>query len=219
MPECAQSMAEAKTRRTAGSPDKEPVPFAGPAAFRAWLAKNHATVTELFVRCRKVGTGSGLTYREALDEALCIGWIDGVRRAVDASTFSQRFSPRKSKSAWSTVNIKRYQELEAEGRVLPPGRKAFEARVKSHYSFESRPRELSPGLLRLFKANARAWAFFAAQAPYYQRTCSFWVMSAKQEETRERRLARLIALSARGQGVPQLKTRKVAVEKKRRGPR
>lgn len=199
--------------------EQKPVPFAGPAAFRAWLAKNHATANELYVRCRKVGTGGGLTYREALDEALCIGWIDGVRRALDAESFSQRFSPRKAKSAWSTVNIKRYQELEAEGRVLPPGRKAFEVRVKSRYSFESRPRQLSPALARQFKANAKAWGFFAAQAPYYQRTCSFWVMSAKQEETRERRLARLIALSARGQGVPMLKTRKPAVEKKRRGPR
>jgi uncharacterized protein YdeI (YjbR/CyaY-like superfamily) len=219
MPERAHRMAEGKTRRTAGRLDKEPVPFAGPAAFRAWLAKNHATASELYVRCRKVGAGSGLTYREALDEALCIGWIDGVRRAFDASTFSQRFSPRKSKSAWSTVNIRRYQELEAEGRVLPPGRKAFEARVKSRYSFESRPRELSPGLLRLFKANAKAWAFFAAQAPYYQRTCSFWVMSGKQEETRQRRLSRLIALSARGQGPAPLKVRKLALEKKSRGPR
>jgi uncharacterized protein YdeI (YjbR/CyaY-like superfamily) len=219
MPSARTAMARGKTRRTAGRPDKEPVPFAGPEAFRAWLAKNHASASELYVRCRKVGAGSGLTYREALDEALCIGWIDGVRRAYDAASFSQRFSPRKPKSAWSTVNIERYRELEAAGRVLPPGRKAFEARVKSHYSFESRPRELSPGLLRLFKANARAWAFFAAQAPYYQRTCCFWVMSAKQAETRERRLARLIALSARGQGVPMLKPRKPAVEKKRRGPR
>ncbi len=219
MPERAHLMAEGTTRRTAGRPGQEPVPFAGPAAFRAWLAKNHATASELFVRCRKVGAGSGLTYRQALDEALCIGWIDGVRRAFDADTFSQRFSPRKPKSAWSTVNIERYRELEAEGRVLPPGRKAFEAGVKSHYSFESRPRELSPAFLRVFKANAKAWAFFAAQAPYYQRTCSFWVMSGKQEETRERRLSQLIALSARGQGPAPLKVRKLAVDKKRRGPR
>jgi uncharacterized protein YdeI (YjbR/CyaY-like superfamily) len=212
-------MAEAKTRRTAGRPGREPVPFAGPAAFRAWLAKNHATASELYVRCRKVGAGSGLTYREALDEALCIGWIDGVRRAVDASSFSQRFSPRKPKSAWSTVNIKRYRELEAEGRVLPPGRRAFEAGVKSHYSFESRPSVMAPAFVRRFKANSKAWAFFSGQAPWYQRTCAHWIMSAKQEETRERRLARLIALSARGQGPPPLKVRKVAVQKERRGPR
>lgn len=196
-----------------------PVPFAGPAAFRAWLAKNHATVSELYVRCAKVGAASGLTYREALDEALCIGWIDGVRRRLDATTFSQRFSPRKPKSAWSTVNIKRFRELEGEGRVRPAGRKAFEARVKSQYSFESRPRELAPALRRRFESHARAWAFFEAQAPWYRRTCSFYVMSAKQAETRERRLDVLIRHSARGEGIPPLKLPKRRAGRQRHGPR
>jgi uncharacterized protein YdeI (YjbR/CyaY-like superfamily) len=181
--------------------------FASPAAFRAWLAKNHAKVPELFVRCAKTGVGRGLTYRQALDEALCIGWIDGVRHALDATSFSVRFSPRKAKSAWSTVNLRRYRELDAAGRVRPQGRAAFETGVKSRYSFESRPQALSPAFVRRFRANARAWSFFDAQAPWYRRTCSFWVMSAKQPETRERRLARLIALSDRGEGVPPLRTK------------
>ncbi len=211
-------MASTPTRRRTAAKAAAPVAFAGPAEFRAWLVKNHATVTELNLRLAKVGA-KGLTYREALDEALCFGWIDGVRRAFDASTFIQRFSPRKAKSAWSTVNIKRYRELEAEGRVRPPGPKAFEARVKSRYSFESPPSVLPPFFVRRFKANARAWAFFTGQAPWYQRTCTHWIMSARQAETRERRLDRLIALSARGEGPPPLKVRKLAVETKRRGPR
>jgi uncharacterized protein YdeI (YjbR/CyaY-like superfamily) len=188
---------------------RRPRTFAGPGAFRSWLVKNHATVSELYVRCAKVATGRGLTYRQALDEALCIGWIDGVRHALDATSFSVRFSPRKAKSAWSAVNIRRYRELDAEGRVRPQGKAAFEAGVKSRYSFESRPQALSPAFVRRFRAHARAWSFFDAQAPWYRRTCSFWVMSAKQPETRERRLARLIALSERGEGVPPLKTKAV----------
>jgi uncharacterized protein YdeI (YjbR/CyaY-like superfamily) len=181
--------------------------FASAAAFRAWLLRHHDTAQELYVRCAKVGTGRGLTYRQALDEALCIGWIDGVRHALDATSFSVRFSPRKPKSAWSAVNIRRYRELDAEGRLRAQGRAAFETGVKSRYSFESRPQALSPAFVRRFRAHPRAWSFFDAQAPWYRRTCSFWVMSAKQPETRERRLARLIALSERGQGVPPLRTK------------
>lgn len=183
--------------------------FASSEAFRAWLARHHARVPELYVRCAKVGTGRGLTYRLALDEALCVGWIDGVRHALDATSFSVRFTPRKAGSAWSAVNIRRYKELDAEGRVRPQGRAAFGAGVKSRYSFESRPRALGPAFVRRFRANARAWSFWGAQPPWYRRTCSFWVMSAKRAETRERRLARLIALSERGKGVPPLKTKTV----------
>jgi uncharacterized protein YdeI (YjbR/CyaY-like superfamily) len=179
--------------------------FTGPAAFRAWLLENHATATELCVRCSKAHVAGGLTYRQALDEALCLGWIDGVRHSVDAVSFSVRFTPRRPRSAWSTININRFQELRAEGRVKPAGLSAFEAKVKSRYSFESRPQALAPAYLRTFRSNARAWAFFEAQAPWYRRTCSFWVMSAKQPETRERRLAQLISRSARGEGVPPLK--------------
>lgn len=183
-----------------------PRAFPDPMAFRDWLAKNHATASKLHVRCSKVqAPRPGVTYREALDEALCMGWIDGVRHAWDTTSFSVRFTPRKPRSAWSAVNIKRFRELQAEGRVRPPGRKAFEARVESRYSFESRPRALAPAYLRSFRSNERAWAFFEAQPPWYRRTSSRWVMSAKQSETRERRLAVLISHSERGEGVPPLK--------------
>lgn len=187
--------------------------FASPAAFRAWLARHHTTTDELFVRCAKVATGRGLTYRQALDEALCMGWIDGVRHALDAASFSVRFTPRQARSAWSAVNVRRYKELDAEGRVRPQGRAAFEAGTKSRYSFESRRQALAPAFVRRFRANARAWSFFGAQPPWYRRTCSFWVMSAKRPATRERRLARLIALSARGEGVPPLKTKAAKLER------
>jgi uncharacterized protein YdeI (YjbR/CyaY-like superfamily) len=183
-----------------------PVAFEGPEAFRAWLRRNHATARELLVRCFKVEAAHrGLTYRQALDEALCIGWIDGVRRAKDAVSFSQRFSPRKPKSAWSAVNIRRFRQLQAEGRVLAPGLAAFEARVKSRYSFESRPQALSPAFLRQFRARPRAWRFFQATPPWYRRTSAFYVMSAKRPETRARRLAVLISWSERQQGIPPLK--------------
>lgn len=183
-----------------------PRSFQGPASFRRWLEKHHDRVSELFLLCRKTtAAGRGVTYREALDEALCIGWIDGVRRGVDASSFSVRFTPRKAKSAWSAVNIRRARELEAEGRMHPAGLAAFRARVKPGYSYESRPRSLAPAYLGRFRARPRAWSFFESQPPWYRRTCAFWVMSAKRPETRERRLDRLIEISDRQEGLPGLK--------------
>lgn len=179
--------------------------FASPAAFRRWLAGNGTTAKELYVRCAKVQVGRGLTHRQALDEALCQGWIDGVRHGLDESTFSVRFTPRKPRSSWSTVNIRRYRELEAEGRVLARGRAAFEAGVKSEYSYERRDRPLAPDLLRRLRANRPAFRFFEAQPAWYRRTCSSWVMSAKRPETRERRLATLMMFSERGEGIPPLK--------------
>jgi uncharacterized protein YdeI (YjbR/CyaY-like superfamily) len=183
-----------------------PRSFAGPGEFRAWLEENHARVAELLVRCFKTEAGyQGLTYRQALDEALSFGWIDGVRRSLDAVSFSVRFTPRKAKSAWSAVNVARFGELKAEGRVRPPGLAAFVARVTTSYSYENRPRELAPAYRRRFRANARAWRFFEAQPPWYRRTCAFWVMSGKREETQARRLAVLIAHSERQEGIPALK--------------
>jgi uncharacterized protein YdeI (YjbR/CyaY-like superfamily) len=180
--------------------------FSSQAEFRAWLERNHETTTELLLRLSKVqAKGGGLTYRQALDEALCHGWIDGVRRRLDDISFSQRFSPRKPKSAWSAVNIKRFRELEAEGRVTPAGRKAFETGTKSRYSFESKPRALSPALLRAFRAKPKAWRFFSGTPAWYQRICSFYVMSAKQQETRERRLGVLISRCEREQALPPIK--------------
>ena len=167
----------------------EPKSFPGPASFRKWLEKHHARATELLVRCRKTGAaGRGVTYREALDEALCLGWIDGVRHGLDEMSFSVRFTPRKAKSGWSAVNIARARQLEAEGRMHAAGLAAFRARVEPEYSYESRPRALAPAYLAKFRAHPRAWRFFEAQPPGYRRTCAFWVMSAKRPETRARRL-------------------------------
>jgi uncharacterized protein YdeI (YjbR/CyaY-like superfamily) len=196
-----------------------PASFSGPAAFRAWLEKHRTTASELHVRCWKTSAPRGLTYRQALDEALCLGWIDGVRHGFDAESFSVRFTPRKPRSGWSAVNIKRFRELESEGRVHPAGLAAFQARVRSRYSFESRPRQLAPAYLRRFRANARAWRFFEALPPWYKRTSSFWVMSAKQPETRARRLAVLISHSERHEGIPPLKppTARQAGDRRARG--
>src|SRR5262245_46876155 len=170
--------------------------FSSPEAFRAWLERHGRTEKELNLRCYKTHAKErGLTYRQALDEALCFGWIDGVRRSLDADSFTQRFSPRKADSYWSAVNTRRYGELEKEGRVRPPGREAFDRRskkTKDRYSFEARPRALAPYYMKKLRARERAWRFFARQPPGYRRLMAFWVMGAKRTETRERRLEILI---------------------------
>lgn len=188
--------------------------FASQEKFRAWLEQNHRNTAELIVRCYKANAaGKGLTYKQALDEALCFGWIDGVRRALDEESFSTRFTPRKPKSKWSAVNVKRATELQAEGRMHAAGTAAFAARepaMAAGYSYESRPAELDKQLLAKLKANKRAWAFFQAQPPWYRRTSSFWVMEAKREEARERRLAELITRSAKGEPIKLLDRRPTA---------
>ena len=181
--------------------------FSGPAAFRAWLERAHARETELIVRCFKVAAADrGLTYPQAVDEALCFGWIDGVRRSVDADSFSVRFTPRKRGSVWSAVNIRRAKALLAAGRMAAPGRAAFEARrsAKGVYSFESKPTDFPAAMKRRFRSHADAFRFWSTQPPGYRRTVAFWVLSAKQEATRERRLGIVIACSARGQRIPLL---------------
>ena len=185
-----------------------PTRFRSPAAFRAWLAKHQDGRAELIVRCYKVhAREKGITYKQALDEALCFGWIDGVRRSLDVDSFSVRFAPRKPRSIWSRVNIARARELEAEGRMTPRGMAAFRAREEARsglYSFESPPIALSSPYERKLRANRRAWEYFQEQAPWYRRTCTYWVMSAKREETRVRRLELLIDCSARNTPIPAL---------------
>ena len=175
--------------------------FNSSAEFREWLEKNHDCVAELWLGFYNQRTDKkSITYREALDEALCCGWIDGVRKSINKTTYKQRFTPRAAKSYWSAVNIRRLAELAKLGLVAPSGAKAFEQRTSDSgkYSFESRQKKLAPAYEKQFKANHSAWEFFRAQAPWYQRTSSFWVMSAKQEETRQRRLATLIGDSEKG---------------------
>jgi uncharacterized protein YdeI (YjbR/CyaY-like superfamily) len=176
--------------------------FAAPADFRAWLERHHASESELLVGFYKKSSGRpSITYHEALDEALCFGWIDGVRRSIDDESYCQRFSPRRKGSYWSAVNTRRAQELMRGGRMHAAGRAAFEARdaAKSDsYSFERANVALTRELTKKLRANARAWKFFESQPPGYRRTATWFVMSAKQDSTRLRRLQVLIEDSAAG---------------------
>lgn len=177
--------------------------FKTPAAFRAWLEQNHATTTELWVGLyKKAHAHKGITYPDALLEALCFGWIDGVMRRIDDESHMQRFTPRKAGSTWSNINVAHVERLTREGRMAPAGLAAFRARLVAKtgiYSFERpEPAQFPPALLREFKAHAAAWKFFSAQPPGYRRLATFHVASAKQAETRVRRLAKLIAASAAG---------------------
>jgi|SRR5688572_7867012 len=183
--------------------------FKSSAQLRDWLAQNHDKATELWVGFYRKDSGKGgITYSEALDQALCFGWIDGVRKKVDDVSYTSRFSPRKATSIWSLVNTKRAKELVKLGCMQPPGLKAFEARQADKtgvYSFENRAScKLAPAYQRQFKSNKPAWTFFNAQPPGYRRTVTWWIMSAKRPETQERRLQRLIGLCAKRQRLPLL---------------
>ncbi|HET6958259.1 MAG TPA: YdeI/OmpD-associated family protein [Vicinamibacterales bacterium] len=179
--------------------------FKTAAEFRRWLAANHATENELLVGFYKKASGiSGISYQEALDEALCYGWIDGIKKRVDAARYTHRFSPRKADSIWSYVNARRLKALLAAKRVAKPGLDAWQRRDPKKtgvYSFENRPKVFEPSLERTFKADKAAWAFFCAQPPGYRRLMTFYVMSAKQPETRASRLARVIKTSAEGKRI------------------
>jgi uncharacterized protein YdeI (YjbR/CyaY-like superfamily) len=176
--------------------------FRSQAAFRKWLEKHHDKEKELIVGFYNVASGrGGLTYKQALDEALCFGWIDGVRRNLDADSYTNRFTPRKAKSYWSEINTKRFHELAELGRVAEPGQKAFDARDPAktkEYSFERERAVFDAALEKRFRANKQAWAFFEAQPPGYRRMITWWVVSAKKEETRASRLEKLIAASEAG---------------------
>jgi uncharacterized protein YdeI (YjbR/CyaY-like superfamily) len=187
---------------------EDPRHFRTPAACRAWLEKNHDRVSELWIGFHRKGTGGkGVTYKEALDEALCFGWIDGIKRKVDDTRYTNRFTPRKRASKWSEVNLRRYTELEEEGRIAPPGadaRARFDPKKHGPYSFERRIAELAPKYTRAFQRKKTAWAFFQDQPPGYRRSAIHWVMSAKREETRERRLTQLMDTSREGRRLPQI---------------
>ena len=186
--------------------------FATPAAWRRWLERHHATAKELWVGFWKRATGKpSITWPESVDEALCFGWIDGLRRSHDADSYVIRFSPRRPDSIWSQVNIRKVAVLKRQGRMRPPGLEAFTGRDLKKarlYSFEQRrTAKLSGTYLKAFKANAAAWHYFQTRPPWYRRTASFWVMDAKKEETRQKRLAALIADSARGRDIGPLARR------------
>lgn len=183
--------------------------FPNQASFRAWLRKHNKTSDCLVLRIAKNHAAHlGITYAQALDEALCFGWIDGVRRALDAYSYSVRFTPRKPRSIWSRVNVRHAKRLVQARRMTKAGLAAFHARTESRtglYSFEHRPIQLGKAHLAALRRDPRAWTYFQREAPWYRRTSSFWILSAKREETRQRRLAILIACSAKGERIPALR--------------
>lgn len=187
----------------------KPVFFATPADWRRWLAANHASCRELWVGFHKKDSGRpSVTWPEARDQALCFGWIDGVRRSLDETSYVNRFTPRRSSSHWSLVNLKRFRELKAQGLVRAPGLRAFEQRKEERTgraSYEQRTTaRLSRAQEEVFKAVPAAWSFFKAQPPGYRRITIWFVISAKKEETRARRLGVLIECSAAGRRIDLL---------------
>ena len=190
----------------------QPEFFSSPEKFRQWLERNHDSATELFLGFHKKSSGKkSITYAEALDEALCFGWIDGVRKSFDETSYTIRFTPRKRGSIWSNVNVKHVERLQKAGRMHSAGLEAYERRDPKRtgiYSFENAPRELSPEYEKVFRQNKAAWKFFQEQPPSYKRLLIFRTMSAKKEETRLRRLKQLIEYSARGERMGILKKAK-----------
>lgn len=183
--------------------------FATQGEFRAWLEENHAGAHELLVGFHKRHSGKpSITWPESVDQALCFGWIDGVRRSLGDSSYTIRFTPRQPASTWSAINIARVKELSAQGLMHPAGLKAFAARADERsaiYSYEQRTTaKLDAAAERRFRANRKAWEFFEQQPPWYRRVSTYWVISAKREETRERRLATLIADSEAGRRIKEL---------------
>lgn len=173
--------------------------------FRRWLEENHASETELLVGFYKVGTSKpSMTWSESVDQAICFGWIDGVRRKVDEESYSIRFTPRKKNSVWSAVNIAKVAELTEKGLMKSAGIAAFEKREEKKskiYAYEQEASELSAEFEKRFKKHKKAWDFFQNQANWYKKQMIHWVMSAKQETTRERRLEKLIGESEIGKRI------------------
>lgn len=177
--------------------------FATPEKFRAWFAKNHDRKSELLVGFHKKGKGrASIDWPQSVDEALCFGWIDGVRHSLGSDAYTIRFTPRRPTSIWSSINIRRVKALKSGGRMAPAGLAAYQKRSRdrsSIYAYEQRATaKLAPAEMRIFKANAKAWKYFSARAPSYRHRVFYWITSARKAETRVSRLARLIALSAQG---------------------
>jgi uncharacterized protein YdeI (YjbR/CyaY-like superfamily) len=176
--------------------------FRTSADFRRWLEENHATATELWVGFYKRDSGKpSITWPESVDQALCFGWIDGIRKRVDKISYKIRFTPRRRSSIWSAINIKRAEELARQKRMRPAGLKAFAARIENKsgiYSYEQRTTELAEPYATHLKKNKAAWNFFGMQPPSYRKMIGWWIVSAKKEETRMARLAKLISESAKG---------------------
>jgi uncharacterized protein YdeI (YjbR/CyaY-like superfamily) len=181
----------------------QPTFFPDAAAFRRWLEANHASADQLSVGFRKKATGQpSITWPEARDEALCFGWIDGIRHRIDDESYRIRFTPRRAGSIWSKVNVERFAALKAEGRMTAAGEACFTGKEdRTHYSYEAAPRDLAPEENALFGQNKPAWADWEKRPPGYRKICLHWITSAKRPETRARRLATLIADSAAGRKI------------------
>ena len=181
--------------------------FKSPSDFRKWLHDNHASADELWVGFYKKGSGrQSITWPESVDEALCFGWIDGIRKSVDEESYTIRFTPRRPGSIWSAVNIKRAQALIDEGYMQPVGHAAFLARKENRsgiYSYEQRKDQLDEPYQNLLRKNKTAWDFFHSQSPSYRKAAVWWVVSAKREETRLKRMAKLIEDSAEKRTISQ----------------
>lgn len=197
--------------------------FESAADFRRWLEGNHASRSEAWVGYYKKATGrGGLTYLQALDEALCFGWIDGQGCGLDEQSYTNRWTPRRPGSRWSEANINRMAELTAAGRMTPAGQSAFEGRAEAkpiepgQYTFETRPGEMPDDLAAVFRQNGPAWEFFSRQSPGYRKSMTWYVVSAKQQPTRLRRLAALIGESAAGRRISEIATPRLS-ERKRDG--
>jgi len=184
-----------------------PTFFKTPADFRRWLEEHHAIKQELWVGYYKKDSGKqSITWAESVDEALCFGWIDGIRKSVDDTSYKIRFTPRCPRSVWSAVNIKRVEDLTAQGRMTPAGLKALEARLENRsgiYAYEQREPELDAPYQKKLSQNKAAWEFFRAQTASYRKVAVWWVVSAKKEETRLKRLEKLIEDSAAGRTIRQ----------------
>lgn len=176
-----------------------PVYFNDQNEFREWLEKNHNKESEIIAGYYKVGTGRpSMTWSESVDQAICFGWIDGIRRSVDNERYTIRFTPRRPGSIWSNVNLRKVEELKKKGLMKKPGLEVYNNRKEAKsgiYSFENEITRLDKKFEKIFKANKGAWDFFMRQAPSYQKTRTHWVMSAKQEATRLARINKLIKAS------------------------
>ena len=179
--------------------------FFDAAEFRKWLETNHEKAAEIYIGFYKKATGKEkMDWSQAVDQAICFGWIDGVRRSIDAESYCNRFTPRKANSNCSKINIKKVEDLTTKGLMKPAGIAAFEKRKPEKsgiYSFENQPKKLAPEYEKRFKANKRAWAFFSAQPPGYQKLNMYRIMSAKQEKTQWSRLEKLVSASQSGKRI------------------
>jgi uncharacterized protein YdeI (YjbR/CyaY-like superfamily) len=190
------------------NPATQPTFFETQSEFRQWLLQNHAIAKELYVGFRKVGSGlKSITWSQSVDEALCFGWIDGLRKSIDKDSYFIRFTPRKPTSIWSAINIAKIEELTRQGLITPAGLAAYEHRTDSKskiYAYENEETKLSPEFEEQFRSNPGAWIYFQSMPPSYRKVASKWVMSAKQPATRAKRLAELISDSHAVRKIKQL---------------